>query len=125
MAAVRHAGRVIFYTAKPRSAGFGTGCQSDRMNSHRTVAIVLANWNGARFLDRAIASVANQSFEAWRLICVDTASTDDSRSILERWAARDRRIKLVFVPKRLNYPAGINVGLAHVDDDYVARIESE
>jgi glycosyltransferase involved in cell wall biosynthesis len=95
------------------------------MSAGPRVTIVLANWNGGRYLDEALASVVAQRYADWRLVCVDTASTDRSRQILENWAARDPRIEVICLPERLNYPAAINAGIRRAETEYIARIESD
>ena len=50
-----------------------------------------------QFLEAAIRSVAEQVYENWELCIADDKSRDPKvRMALERWAARDPRIKVVF-----------------------------
>jgi glycosyltransferase involved in cell wall biosynthesis len=89
------------------------------------VTVLLANWNGARFLSESIESVVRQTFTDWRMVVVDTGSDDDSRSILGCWAASESRIGLWLIPQRLSCPAALNIGLAEARGEFVARIESD
>jgi len=95
------------------------------MNNEPQVSVVLANWNGGRFLDEAIASVVNQTFANWELVAVDTGSEDASCAKLDKWAKTDKRIKPIFIPKRLVYPVAINRGIKEVQGKFIARIESD
>jgi glycosyltransferase involved in cell wall biosynthesis len=52
--------------------------------------------DAAPFLERALRSVLEQSLRELEVIAVDDGSTDGSREILERLAASDRRLRLVF-----------------------------
>lgn len=52
-----------------------------------TVDILLASYNGARFLPELLASLAAQTHAAWRLIARDDGSTDGTRALLADWAA--------------------------------------
>ena len=81
------------------------------MNLQPKVSVVLANLNGARFLNEAIQSVVQQALGNWELIAVDTGSDDGSRVIIERWAKAESRIKPTFMSQRLAYPTAINLGL--------------
>lgn len=56
------------------------------------VDIVLPVYNGAEYLDGALASLCAQSFPDLRIIISDNASTDATPEIISRWQARDRRI---------------------------------
>jgi len=49
------------------------------------VSIIMPVWNGARFMDKAIASVVAQTRSEWELLIVDDGSTDDSLAKAERW----------------------------------------
>jgi glycosyltransferase involved in cell wall biosynthesis len=49
------------------------------------ISVMMPVWNGARFMDRAIASVVAQTSPKWELLIVDDGSTDDSVQRAERW----------------------------------------
>jgi glycosyltransferase involved in cell wall biosynthesis len=49
------------------------------------ISVLMPVWNGARFMDRAIASVVAQTRPEWELLIVDDGSTDDSVARAERW----------------------------------------
>jgi glycosyltransferase involved in cell wall biosynthesis len=49
------------------------------------ISVLMPVWNGARFMDRAIASVVAQTVPEWELLIVDDGSTDDSVQRAERW----------------------------------------
>jgi glycosyltransferase involved in cell wall biosynthesis len=64
------------------------------MSAPPPVAIGLPVYNGAAFLDEAMASLCAQDFPDLRIVVSDNASTDATPDILATWAARDRRIEL-------------------------------
>ena len=49
------------------------------------VSVVIPAYNAARFLPDAIASIRQQSYEPLEIILVDDGSTDETRSLVERW----------------------------------------
>jgi len=49
------------------------------------ISVIMPVWNGARFMDRAIASVVAQTVPNWELLIVDDGSTDDSFQRASRW----------------------------------------
>jgi glycosyltransferase involved in cell wall biosynthesis len=59
------------------------------------VSIVVPNYNHARFLRRRIESVLLQTFQDFEVILLDDCSTDDSRSILSKYAD-DPRVRIEF-----------------------------
>lgn len=59
------------------------------------VTVALCSWNGARFLPEQLASVLAQEDVAFEVVAVDDASDDDSVRILQRFAERDARVRVV------------------------------
>ncbi len=62
-----------------------------------SVDILLATYNGARFLPAQLASLSRQSHRDWRLIVRDDGSSDGSLDIVRQWADREQRALLVVV----------------------------
>ena len=60
-----------------------------------TVHILLATYNGERFLPDWLASLAAQTHENWRLLARDDESEDGTALILARAAQNDDRIEIV------------------------------
>ncbi len=52
------------------------------------VTILLCTFNGARFLAAQLASLEHQTHKNWRLIVSDDGSSDDTLTIVNRFAAR-------------------------------------
>lgn len=65
-----------------------------------SISVIIPNYNHARYLEQRIASVLTQTFTDFELIILDDASTDNSKEIIEKYAAQDRRIS--FYPSTLN-----------------------
>lgn len=60
-----------------------------------TVSVVIPNYNHARFLPKRIESVLRQTYQDFELILLDDCSSDDSRSILSKYAG-DPRVRIEF-----------------------------
>lgn len=77
-------------------------------------------FNGADFLEQALESVKNQSYENWEIIFVDNCSTDLSSSIAKRFQGN-----LKYFKTKSNIPLGEarNIGLDEADGDYVAVLD--
>src|SRR5579864_3114331 len=63
--------------------------------SNPKVSVVVLNFNHARFLRKRIDSILGQTFQDFELILLDDRSTDDSRSILSKYAD-DARVRIEF-----------------------------
>ncbi len=57
--------------------------------------VVMPFRNATATLDRALASVAAQTFAEWELLAIDDRSTDAGPAIVESWRERDPRIRLL------------------------------
>jgi glycosyltransferase involved in cell wall biosynthesis len=68
--------------------------------SSLSISVVMPVHNGGARLDAAIGSIVGQTWRDFEFVILDDASTDDAPAILERWAARDARIRLARSPAR-------------------------
>lgn len=59
------------------------------------VSVVMPVYNAEAFLERSVQSILDQTFEDFELICVDDGSTDGSSAILDRYARKDSRIRVI------------------------------
>jgi glycosyltransferase involved in cell wall biosynthesis len=59
------------------------------------VTVLMAVYNGARFLNEAIESIRNQTFTDFEFLIIDDGSSDATPEILARHAA-DRRIRILW-----------------------------
>ncbi len=54
------------------------------------VTVVIPNYNHARFLDRRIRSVLDQTYQDFEIVYLDDASTDDSNAVFQKYADNPR-----------------------------------
>jgi glycosyltransferase involved in cell wall biosynthesis len=78
--------------------------------SEARVSIFMPVFNGAAFLPATIDSLLAQTYRAYELIVVDDGSRDASAEIVEAYAARDPRIRLVRHSRNVGAPAARNTG---------------
>ena len=60
-----------------------------------SVSVIIPVYNTEAYLRRCIESVWSQTLQDWELICVDDGSTDGCLQVLEEYAARDPRIRII------------------------------
>ena len=60
------------------------------------VSVIVPNYNHAPYLDARIRSIVDQSYKNIEILLMDDCSPDNSREVLESWAASDERITLLF-----------------------------
>ncbi len=61
----------------------------------KLVTVVVPNYNCAEYLDKCLEHVVNQTYKNLEIIVCDNASTDNSLEIINRWADKDSRIKVL------------------------------
>lgn len=88
------------------------------------VAVLLPARDAAATLRAAAASVLRGTFRDLALVVVDDGSTDGTAAVVERLAARDRRVRLLRRPPE-GIAAALNRALAAVDAPLVARMDAD
>lgn len=89
------------------------------------VSVVLPVYNAERYVEEAVLSVIRQTYSDWELLIADDASTDKSRKLLTKLAAKDKRIKIFANSsnKGIGYTMTRLVMLAR--GQYVARMDAD
>ena len=59
------------------------------------VTIILPSLNVAEYIGECLESVTGQTLKELEIICVDAGSTDGTWGILQSFAQKDKRIKLL------------------------------
>lgn len=88
------------------------------------VSVIIPVYNVEQYLRQCLDSVVNQTLKDIEIICVNDSSTDNSLSILNEYAARDSRIKVITQP---NGGAGAarNNGLSVSTGKYLSFLDSD
>jgi glycosyltransferase involved in cell wall biosynthesis len=84
-----------------------------------TVSIVLPCYNGAGFLAQSIDSVIAQTYPDWELIIVNDCSKDNSLEIMQQYAEKDRRIRIIDNEHNLKLPGALNRGFSEARGRYL------
>jgi len=93
--------------------------------SQPDVSVLMAVYNGQRYLEAALRSMMDQSLRNIEIIVVDDCSTDNSPAILQRLAAEDPRIRIITAPQNLRLAGALNLGLEHARAPLVARMDDD
>ena len=89
-----------------------------------TISVVMSVYNGEKFLAAAIESILNQSFRNFEFIIVNDGSADGSQKILEEYANRDSRIRLICRENK-GLTASLNEGVARASGEWIARMDAD
>ncbi len=97
---------------------------SPRVAGSALVSIVMPVRDRATVISAAIESVLAQSYPDWELVVVDDGSRDNTVSVVQAFAERDPRVRLVRGPAA-GVCAARNSGIAAAGGRYVAFLDSD
>lgn len=89
------------------------------------VSILLPARDASATLAEALESIAAQTHREWELIAVDDGSRDETLALLELWARRDARIRVLRHPEGQGIAAALNAALAAAHGPVVARMDAD
>ena len=87
--------------------------------------VLIAVYNRAAQLHRCLDSLLSQTWKEWEAICVDDCSTGDSLSILNSYAAQDKRFRVVHLDKNSGQAVARNKALEYSRGKFVAFLDSD
>ena len=91
---------------------------------HPAVTVIIPIYNSEKHLEECLASLANQSFPNFEVLCVDDGSTDGSVRIVERFMKEDSRFKL-FSQKHQFAGKARNLAMKHAHGEYMLFLDSD
>lgn len=68
------------------------------------VSVIVPNYNYARYLDERMESILNQTYQNFEVIFLDDCSTDNSTSVIEKYANHPRVSKVIINEKNSGSP---------------------
>ncbi len=90
----------------------------------KKVSVIIPCYNTEKYISLCLESVLNQTFSDIEIICVDDGSTDGTRSLLEKFKEKDKRLKLIFNEKS-NAGSARNAGLKACEGKYLWFMDSD
>ena len=88
------------------------------------ISVIIPIYNSERFLREAMESVINQTLPEIEIICINDGSTDNSLEIVNQYALKDERIKIIDKPNE-GYGKTINRGLDEAKGEFIAVFEPD
>ena len=89
------------------------------------VSIIIPVYNVEKYLRQCLDSVVNQTLKDIEIICVNDCSPDNSLAILQEYANKDNRIKIIDLKENGGLGNARNVALPMVTSNYVMFLDSD
>ena len=88
------------------------------------ISIIIPVYNVEKYLKECLDSITNQTLKDIEIICIDDGSSDNSLNIIEEFAEKDKRIKII---KQTNQGASVtrNKGIKAASADYIYFLDSD
>jgi glycosyltransferase involved in cell wall biosynthesis len=87
------------------------------------VTVLVAAYNAARTIERALTSVWRQNYPEMEVIVVDDGSTDDTGIRVHEMARGN--LRLIRLAKNLGVSGALNTGIRQARSDYIAFLDAD
>lgn len=88
------------------------------------VSVIIPVYKAEKYLRRCLDSLIAQTFTDWAAICVDDGSPDRSPAILDEYAARDKRIRVIH-KSNAGVSAARNDGINNADGEFIHFMDAD
>ncbi|MEG2514658.1 MAG: glycosyltransferase [Bacteroidaceae bacterium] len=95
-----------------------------KFDSNPLLSIIVPVYNVELYVSKCIESILSQEFENFELILVNDGSTDASLSVCQKYAALDKRIKII-TQNNMGLSGARNTGLANIKGNFVGFVDSD
>lgn len=88
------------------------------------ISVIVPVYNTRKFLKKCLDSIINQTFKDIEIICINDGSTDKSLSVLNEYALKDNRIKIIN-QQHAGVSCARNEGLKIAAGEYISFVDSD
>ena len=88
------------------------------------ISVIIPIYNGEKYLEEAIESVLNQTFEKLEVLLLNDGSTDFTKNICRRYEVEDERVRY-YEWSNSGMAETLNKGLKECTYEYVARLDAD
>ncbi len=88
-------------------------------------SIITPTYNSEQFIEETIRAIQAQTLKDWEFLITDDGSDDDTISIIQRFAAKDPRIKLFRLEKNSGAAVARNNSIKEASGRFIAFCDSD
>lgn len=89
------------------------------------VSIITPAYNAAAYIAETIESVIAQTYTNWEMLIVNDCSKDNTAEIIQNYAAKDKRIKLINLKQNSGAAVARNTAIQNAKGRYIAFLDSD
>jgi len=89
------------------------------------ISVLMPAYNAEKYIAEAIESILNQTLKDFEFIIVDDCSTDGTLKIIEKYASKDSRIKIIHNTTNLYISKAINAAIEIAKAEIMARMDAD
>ena len=89
------------------------------------VSIIIPAYNAADYIAETIESVFNQTYINWEMLIVNDCSQDNTAEIVQSYAVKDKRIKLINLKQNSGAAVARNTAMQNAKGRYIAFLDSD
>lgn len=88
------------------------------------ISVIVPVYNVEQYLPQCLDSIINQTYKNLEIICVDDGSPDNSGKILDEYAKKDKRIKVIHQENQ-GVSVARNTGLDNATGEYIGFVDPD
>ena len=93
-------------------------------NKKKIISVIVPVYNTAKYLNRCLDSICNQTYKYLEIICIDDGSNDGSEKIVDEFAYKDKRLKILHQSNHGESHAR-NMGLRMATGEYITFVDCD
>lgn len=94
------------------------------MKTTPKISIIVTVYNTEKYLRKCLTSIVSQTFPDLEIICIDDGSTDGSPEMLDEYASKDNRIKVIHQDNHGQVYSD-KVGIKNASSVYIGFVDSD
>jgi glycosyltransferase involved in cell wall biosynthesis len=95
----------------------------NKLSEKPFITVFMPVYNAGKYLNEAIISILNQTYENFEFLIVNDGSTDDSLNTIKSF--NDKRIRLIENESNKGLIASLNIGLTESRGEYIVRMDQD
>lgn len=95
------------------------------MIKNELVSIIIANFNGLKYLNTCIKSVLRSDYSNFELLIIDDGSTDKSENIINKYLKKDKRVFLYKNTRNIGAAASRNIAIKKAKGEIIVFLDND